>query len=144
MRTRVFAIIHEKGKFLLIRESNLKFKNQWYLPGGALEENEDVTSGLIREVKEEAGYEIGINGICFIKYVDRPVSRKGLYIYCSVRTIAGTVKTTADENSMEAGWFTLAEVPRLEMRGNLAEMLQTFSDDLPLLPTQHIQLNVPS
>ncbi len=142
MKTRVFAIIHEKGKFLLIRESNLKFKNQWYLPGGALEEHEDIISGLMREVKEEAGYEAGVNGIFFMKYVDRPVSRKGLYIYCSARTLAGNVKTIADENSMEAGWFTLAEIPKLEMRGNLAEMLQIFSDDMPLLPTQHVQLNV--
>lgn len=141
MKTRAFAIIHENQKFLLIREGNLKFKNQWYFPGGTLEENENISSGLMREVKEEAGYTIGINGISFLKYVDRPVSRKGLYIYCSCRTIAGAVKMISDEHSLEACWFDLNEIAYLNKRGDLAERLQMYGDELPLLPTEYLQLN---
>ena len=141
MKTRVFAIIHLDGKFLLIRETNRNFKNQWYFPGGMLEPSEDLASGLMREVKEEAGYEIGINGICFIQYHNLPISRKGLYVYCSARIIGGDVKTIADEHSMEAKWFYSNEIATLETRGNLPELMQQYADELPLLSTTQLHLN---
>ena len=142
MKTRAFAIIHHEEKFLLIRESNLKFKNQWYFPGGALEENEDISTGLMREVKEESGYDIAINGVCYIQYLQKPIVQKGLYLYCSARTLGGALKITADEHSIEASWFNSNEILELTTRGNLLTLLQMYSDQLPMLPTEHIQLNI--
>lgn len=141
MKTRVFAIIHESEKFLLIRETNIRFKNQWYLPGGLLEPNEDLTTGLIREVREEAGFEIGVNGICFIRHLSLPLARKGLYVYCSARTIQGELKIIADEHSLEAQWFARNEILGLDARDNLLEIIQQYDDQLPLLPTQQFQLS---
>ena len=141
MKTRVFAIIHEQEKFLLIRETNIRFKNQWYLPGGTLETNEDLTIGLIREVKEEAGFEVGVNGIFFIRHLSLPVARKGLYVYCSARTIQGELKTNADEHSIEAQWFARNEILKLDARDNLLEIIQHYDDQLPLLPTGQFQLS---
>ena len=140
MKVRVFGIIYENEKFLLIRESNWHFKNQWYFPGGALEENENVSSGLLREIKEESGYDAAINGVCFISYTQLPLALKGLYIYCSARIIGGTAKLTADENSLETKWFTRIEISHLDIRGNLLEIIQHFDDKLPLMLTDQIHL----
>lgn len=140
MRIRAFAIIYVKERFLLIRESNRLFKNQWYFPGGALEENENFSTGLIREIKEEAGYDAAINGVCFIAYVKLPIARKGLYLYCSARIVGGTAKLMADENSLETNWFTRDEIIHLDIRGNLLEIIQQFDDKLPLMLTDQIHL----
>ena len=57
-RTAVRAIIIEKEKILMVRSDLGYYK----LPGGGVEEGEELTEALIREVAEETGY---IN--CIIK-----------------------------------------------------------------------------
>lgn len=40
---------------LLIQRRNEPFRNQWALPGGFLDENEDPAKGVARELEEETG-----------------------------------------------------------------------------------------
>lgn len=48
------AVIISRGKVLLLKQPNGK----WDLPGGKLDENENIVEGLIREVKEETGLKV--------------------------------------------------------------------------------------
>ncbi|MEE8294902.1 MAG: NUDIX hydrolase [Sphingomonadales bacterium] len=48
------AVIISEGKVLLLKQKNGK----WDLPGGKLDENENIVEGLIREVKEETGLKV--------------------------------------------------------------------------------------
>ena len=43
---------------LLIQRKNEPFKNQWALPGGFLEENENMEEGAKRDLEEETGLKI--------------------------------------------------------------------------------------
>ena len=56
------AIFNKKNKLLIIKRnaSEIAFPNRWTIPGGKLQEGEDVEKGLIREVKEEVNLDIEI------------------------------------------------------------------------------------
>ena len=50
----------EDGKVLILRRSNTDTRRplQWDLPGGFLDDNEELIEGIEREVKEEAGIQV--------------------------------------------------------------------------------------
>lgn len=51
----IFKEVQKGYELLLIRRKNDPFKNQWSLPGGFLEMDEDLETGALRELKEETG-----------------------------------------------------------------------------------------
>lgn len=53
-----FSIIkNESNKILLVRRKDFPI---WDLPGGKQEDNEDIETCVIRETKEETGYQINV------------------------------------------------------------------------------------
>ena len=54
------VIIDNKDRVLMLKRSDYlkKFSGEWDLPGGHLKEDENLISGLEREVFEESGLEI--------------------------------------------------------------------------------------
>lgn len=60
LNKRVSAIIVEKEKILLIHRIKPN-KEYFVLPGGSVEENENNTEALIREIKEETNLEIEVD-----------------------------------------------------------------------------------
>jgi ADP-ribose pyrophosphatase YjhB (NUDIX family) len=140
MKIRVYLFIKKSKKILLIKESNPKYKKKWYLPGGTVKTGESLIEAAIRETKEEAGFDAGVNGICHIKYVTKPVTERGLYIYCTGRVLSGSVKTIADEHSLESQWFDMATVEKLELRGDLLELIYKIRGDIPVIATDQAEI----
>src|SRR3989344_1612129 len=58
----VFAFIRDAQKRVLMVRHNYG-QRKWSLPGGGLEQGELATRGVQREVAEETGYVVGINGL---------------------------------------------------------------------------------
>lgn len=54
------VLIDESGRALFLKRSSyvLKYAGDWDLPGGHLKKDEDIISGLNREVKEETGLQV--------------------------------------------------------------------------------------
>lgn len=60
-------VTNEKGKFLLIRHKKLQ---KWLPPGGHIETNERPDVAALREVKEETGIDVVLEGEKFPRNTD--------------------------------------------------------------------------
>src|SRR4051812_43756316 len=54
----IFSVIDEQLKVLLVRRKNEPFKDMWSLPGGFVEDDEDLEHAMKRELKEETGLKL--------------------------------------------------------------------------------------
>lgn len=60
----VYGICIKDNKLLCIKKARGPYKNRFDLPGGSQRENEGLTETLVREFREETGYQIKNYGNC--------------------------------------------------------------------------------
>lgn len=97
------------GRILLIQR---KDNGRWALPGGWCEVNELPAEGAVREVWEETGCRVVLNG--FLGIFDNNYHGGGglHHLYCllfAARHIEGTPIVTRE--TLDVGWFSPQEVP---------------------------------
>jgi 8-oxo-dGTP diphosphatase len=63
----VGALVSREGRVLLVREGRWAESETWVAPGGLLETGETHADGAIREVREETGIEVEIDGLAAIR-----------------------------------------------------------------------------
>ena len=59
----VGAIVLEKGELLLVRRDREPALGRWSLPGGKVEWGESLQEAVAREVREETGIDIDVEGM---------------------------------------------------------------------------------
>lgn len=74
----VYGICIKDNKLLCIQKERGPYKNRFDLPGGSQKENEGLTETLVREFREETGYQIDYYRNCraydvFVEEVNRTV-----------------------------------------------------------------------
>lgn len=112
----IVVISKEKGinKVLLIQRNNDPFKGMWALPGGFVEENEEILNAAKRELFEETGinvktklYEIGI----FDNPKRDPRGRVISVAYLAF--IKKIINPKASSDAKNAQWHSLKRLPPL-------------------------------
>ena len=94
----VSSVVHDRnGQILLIKTAEAG----WELPGGQVEQGEDLTSALLREVREETGCQIEVGRLTGVT-VSTGVPRVTVLTFIC-RHIVGEPRPGDD--SLEAGWF---------------------------------------
>lgn len=103
-------LINEREEFLLLRHP---FRTGWEVVNGALEANETLADGALREVREEAGPEVQARLLGPVHTQNFHYDRQVRYML-SLSFVAayegGAVVPGDDMAGSEAGWFDLATV----------------------------------
>ena len=100
-----FAIIlDEQRQVLLCHRGDVDL---WNLPGGQVERGETTRQAVIREVKEETGFDVAVNRLAGI-YVN-PVRNNIAFSF--VCEILGGTMTTSDESDAIA-YFPFDKIPK--------------------------------
>jgi len=112
----VDAVILRKSsdyELLLIKRKNEPFKDCWALPGGFVDENEDLKTAAIRELEEET--QIKVTDLEQIGAFGKPFrDPRGHMISVAYFGIVpeNTIAVAADD-AKETGWFSVKDLPKL-------------------------------
>ncbi len=115
----VAIIVRDRKMFLNQRRDHYTlFNNKWEFPGGGVNESEEPTDCLRREIKEETGFTIEVQELIPKIYTstnrdsETPYQVFLLIYICSI--LDGELKTN-EEESANSGWFSLEEMERMEL-----------------------------
>lgn len=107
----VAVIVNEDGRVLLTRRSIPPFQDLWVMPGGKIDLGETIVSALKREVHEEVGLEIEIQGL--IDVFEHLTPGEGnchfVILYYRCRPIYCDLVTNEHEVA-EAAWVSASEL----------------------------------
>jgi ADP-ribose pyrophosphatase YjhB (NUDIX family) len=121
-------VVDDEDRVLLAKRANDPFTGKWDLPGGFLEEGENPLDGLRRELREEAGIEVGderLLGIWMDRYEYRGRVVATLNIYYTARLAEGAPEPADDV--AEFRWFRAHEVPLGELAfGHIPDVLSAW------------------
>jgi ADP-ribose pyrophosphatase YjhB (NUDIX family) len=127
----VAAVQDDHGRVLLIHKTD---NDLWALPGGGHEIGESIADTVVREVKEETGYDVEVTGIVgtytnpghVMAYDDGEV-RQQFSICFSAQLVGGNARTSAESKSVE--WVEPNDVDKLPMHPSMRMRLQHALDD---------------
>lgn len=126
-------VTNDEGKILLHRRSD---NNLWALPGGTMEIGERIAETVIREVKEETGFDINpeyIIGIYtdpnhVLAFSDGEIRQQ--FSLCFACTIVGGTIHVSDE-SFEVDFFLPQEIKHLNMHPSTRLRIQHYLESRP-------------
>lgn len=123
MKTEVVQkaiVLSQERKMLLLRRSETDVRRplQWDLPGGLLEDDEQLEDGVKREINEESGLTVDVAGIIYTKtevakWIENNVARScnTVRIYYLARATSDQVELSFEHS--EFCWVSLEEAFKL-------------------------------
>ena len=125
----VGAIVRRGDELLLVRRGREPAVGEWSVPGGRVEPGETLMEAVVRELEEETG----LRGVCGpqVGWVERIGDDWHFVILDFEATVAGDAEPAAGDDALEARWWPVGEVAKLDLVDGLAEFLH----DHGVIPT---------
>ena len=140
LKTAVFLILEQDGKYLLLRRFNTGYRDGEYsLVAGHVDGGEPMTNAMIREAFEEAGITLSHENLEVVHVMHRHSEVAGTnddeYVdfYFKATTYDGELRNMEPEKCDDLSWFALDELPEttityVKQALQLAEKGVTFSE----------------
>ena len=108
----IYLILIRDNKILLMRRKNTGYEDGKYgLPAGHLENNETISEGLQREVKEEIRIDIKRNDLRLVHTMHRRENDIRVDFFFEADHYTGTPVNNEPEKCDDLQWFPLAQLP---------------------------------
>jgi ADP-ribose pyrophosphatase YjhB (NUDIX family) len=122
----VGGIVLDKGALLLVRRDREPARGRWSLPGGKVEAGESLREAVVREVREEAGIDVDVDGLIgTAEWIVRNDDGEIAYHYvildyvCTARSTA----LKAGDDVSDARWVPVGELADMTLTAGLLEFL---------------------
>jgi len=122
----VGAIVVKAGKVLLVRRRREPSRGLWSLPGGAVRRGEELREAVAREVREECGIDVRVEGV--VEVLDRIYADRGgrvRYHYVIIDFLASWRKgrLQAASDISKAAWVDPARIGDLPLTAGLVPVI---------------------
>ena len=120
------VVLVENGRILLVQRAVEPKKGLWSLPAGFIEIDETVRECALREVKEETGLDVALDGIVEVASVfDDPRYVCLLVVFAAHRT-GGRLE--AGDDAADAGFFGPDGLPPIAFEANARVIEQVLKE----------------
>ncbi len=127
------GVVRLGRRFLLTQEK--KYGEAWSIPGGRVEIGESLVEAAVREVMEETGIPIQLEGILRVEHAPSSTGSRVRVIYVASPTDDTAPKCVPDQESLCAAWLTLDEIRTRKLRGaDLRALLEMVAQGCPIYP----------
>jgi 8-oxo-dGTP diphosphatase len=103
----VGAFVKDGNDILVIKDRVYK---KFKLPGGYIDNEENISQALVREVFEETGINVKLESISSIGHFSPgQFNESNLYIVCNAKALSKTIKVADSQEIIEAKWIDVDE-----------------------------------
>ena len=109
----IVRTVESKKEILLIKRKNDPFKDFWALPGGFVDENEDLAVAAKRELQEETS--LLVDDVQQVGAYGKPGRdpRSHVVSIAYFAEVANNLQAKAQDDAKEVDWFNITHLPDL-------------------------------
>lgn len=112
------AIIEKNGKLLMVQEAEEEIRGLWNVPAGHIDSGETPTDAVVREAKEETGFDVEPVSLAQIQCYKHKNGRTSLRFNFYCKIIGGEIKN-ADSEIQDVKWLSKEELEELKKEKKL-------------------------